>query len=74
MTKSTYHAIDPKSTAGILLREHDSVEQALAYAERKAAALLAMHNAIGLDYAQAAEDLRKEQARRRHAQSKGEHQ
>lgn len=58
-----YSAIDPKSTAGILLREHDSVEQALAYAERKAAALLAMHNAFGLDYAQAAEDLRKEQAR-----------
>lgn len=35
----------------------------MTYAERKAAALLAMHNAIGLDYARAAEDLRKEQAR-----------
>lgn len=65
MTKSTHRAIDPKSIAGILLREHDNVEQALAYAERKAAALLAMHNAFGLDYAQAAEDLREEQARRR---------
>lgn len=59
--------IDPKSTAGVLLREHDNVAQALAYAERKAAALLAMHNAIGLDYAQAAEDLREEQARQRRA-------
>ena len=57
--------IDPKSTAGILLREHDNVAQALAYAERKAAFLLAMHNAIGLDYAEAAEDLREEQARQR---------
>ena len=73
MTKSTYRAIEPKSTAGILLREHDSVEQALAYAERKAAALLAMHNALGLDYAQAAEDLREEQARRRRA-GEGEQQ
>lgn len=35
----------------------------MTYAERKATALLAMHNAIGLDYARAAEDLRKEQAR-----------
>jgi hypothetical protein len=57
--------IDPKSTAGILLREHDNVAQALAYAERKAAFLLAMHNAIGLDYAKAAEELREEQARQR---------
>lgn len=52
--------IDPKSTAGVLLREHDNVAQALAYAERKARVLLAMHNAIGLDYAKAAEDLREE--------------
>jgi len=63
MTKTTYRAIDPMSTAGILLREHDNLEQALAYAERKATALLAMHNALGLDYARAAEDLREEQAR-----------
>lgn len=57
--------IDPKSTAGMLLREHGNVAQALAYAERKASALLAMHNAIGLDYAKAAEELREEQARQR---------
>lgn len=59
--------IDPKSTAGILLREHDNVAQALAYAERKASVLLAMHNAIGLDYAKAAEELREEQKRQRHS-------
>lgn len=57
--------IDPKSTAGVLLREHDNVAQALAYAERKARFLLAMHNAIGLDYAKAAEDLREELRSRR---------
>ena len=57
--------IDPKSTAGVLLREHDNVAQALAYAERKARLLLAMHNVIGLDYAKAAEDLREEQRNRR---------
>lgn len=63
MTKTTYRAIDSKSTAGILLREHDNLDQALRYAERKATALLAMHNTLGLDYARAAEDLREEQAR-----------
>lgn len=53
--------INPKSTAGVLLREHDNVAQALAYAERKAKMLLAVHNPLGLDYAKAAEDLREEQ-------------
>jgi hypothetical protein len=57
--------IDPKSTAGILLREHDNVAQAIAYAERKAAFLQATHNPFGSDYAAAAEELRKEQARQR---------
>lgn len=50
--------IDEKSVAGVLLREHDDAYQALRYAERKSAALLAMHNAIGLDYAVAAKQLR----------------
>lgn len=59
--------INPKSTAGVLLREHDNVAQALGYAERKARFLLAMHNAMGLDYAQAVEDLREEQARQQRA-------
>ena len=50
--------LDPKSTAGVLLREHDNAAQALRYAERKAEALCSMHNAIGLDYAEAARQLR----------------
>ena len=57
--------IDHKSTAGVLLREHDNVAQALDYAERKARTMLAMHNALGLDYAKAAEDLREELRRLR---------
>lgn len=48
-------------------KEHDKVAQAIADAERKASALLAMHNAIGLDYAKAAEELREEQERQRHS-------
>jgi len=52
--------IDPKSTAGVLLREHDNLTQAAEYAERKARMLLAMHNGCGLDYAEAARQLRVE--------------
>jgi hypothetical protein len=50
--------IDPKSTAGVLLREHDNAQQALAYAERKFRALAAMNNGYACDYYKAAEDLR----------------
>jgi uncharacterized protein GlcG (DUF336 family) len=50
--------IDPKSTAGVLLREHDNLLQAAEYAERKARTLTAMQNACGLDYAEAARQLR----------------
>ena len=52
--------IDPKSTAGVLLREHDNLTQAAEYAERKACFLLGMQNGLGLDYAEAARQLRAE--------------
>lgn len=52
--------IDPKSTAGVLLREHDNLAQAAEYAERKARFLLQMQNGVGLDYAEAARQLRAE--------------
>ena len=52
--------IDPKSTAGVLLREHDNLTQAAEYAERKSRTLTAMHNACGLDYFEAARQLRAE--------------
>ena len=49
---------DPKSIAGILLREFGSPALALQYAERKARVLESMGNGIACDYAQAAQDLR----------------
>lgn len=59
--------LDPKSTAGILAREHDTLDQAARYAERKAAALAAMHNGLACDYTTAAEHLRLEIAARERA-------
>ena len=56
--------IDPKSLAGILIRKHDNLVQAVEYAERKARALCAMQNGCGLDYAEAARQLRAEMAER----------
>lgn len=50
--------IPADSLAGILLREHDSPEQAAKYAERKADLMCAMGNAMGLDYSAAAKLLR----------------
>jgi len=55
-------AIDPRSLAGVLLREHDNAEQAAKYADRKAEMLRAIGNAAGLDYAAAAKALRSLQA------------
>jgi hypothetical protein len=49
--------IRPESIAGVLLREHDSPQQAHAYAMRKADLLQAVGNAMGLDYARAAAQL-----------------
>jgi hypothetical protein len=54
---------DLGTTAGILLREHDNIEQAIRYAERKAQYLAAMGNAVGCDYALAAEQLKAYQAK-----------
>lgn len=49
--------IDPKSTAGILLREHDDMEQAARYAVRKAHMLAASGHPMSLDYQEAAKQL-----------------
>ena len=51
-------ALEAKSLAGILLREHDNVEQAVRYAERKAQLLGAMGNAMACEYQAAAKELR----------------
>lgn len=50
--------IDPTSTAGILLREHDSPEQAARYAERKATFLGSLGHSEASSYANAAQQLR----------------
>jgi hypothetical protein len=49
--------IDPKSLAGVLLREHDTPKQAFDYAMRKCRMLASMHNAVGLDYQMAAQQI-----------------
>lgn len=49
--------IDPKSTAGVLLREFSDPRAAYEYAQKKAVALTAMGNSIGLDYWLAADQL-----------------
>ena len=54
---------DLGTTAAILLREHDNIEQAIHYAERKAQYLAAMGNAVGCDYALAVEQLRSYKAK-----------
>lgn len=51
-------ALDPASTAGILLREHDNVEQAIAYAERMAQRYADSRNMMALDYQNAAKELK----------------
>lgn len=47
--------IDPKSLAGVLLREHDDASQALRYAERKAQTCFGN---MAPHYGKAADDLR----------------
>ena len=51
--------VDPKSVAGVLLREHDTPQQALKYADRKAGLLAAMGSGLACDYIGAAAQLRK---------------
>ena len=51
-------ALDPASTAAILLREHDNVEQAIAYAERMAQRYADSRNMMALDYQNAAKELK----------------
>ena len=56
MTDTT--KIDLKSVAGILLREFSAPEEAIEYAGKQARLFLASHNAIGLDYLEAIEQIK----------------
>lgn len=50
--------LDAKSIAGILLREHDTVEQAIRYAERMAQRYADSRSLLALEYQDAAEELK----------------
>jgi len=67
MTDKTYNGktIDPASVAGILLREFDTPEKAIEYAGVTAKRFLAAHNAIGLDYLEAIEQIKSTLTRER---------
>lgn len=50
--------LDPKSIAGILLREHDNVDQAIRYAERMAQRYADSRSLMAIEYQDAAEELK----------------
>jgi len=51
-------ALDPRSLAGILLRDHDNVEQAIRYAERMAQRYADSRSLMASDYQDAAQELK----------------
>lgn len=53
------HALDAKSMAAILLREHDNVDQAIAYANRVAQRYADSRNLMAMEYQDAAKELEK---------------
>lgn len=50
--------LDAKSIAGILLREHDNVEQAIRYAERMAQRYANSRSLVAIEYQDAANELK----------------
>ena len=50
--------LDAKSIAGILLREHDNVDQAIRYAERMAQRYADSRSLMAIEYQDAAEELK----------------
>jgi hypothetical protein len=49
---------DAKSLAGIILREHDNVEQAIRYAERMAQRYADSRDTMAMDYQDATQELK----------------
>ena len=49
--------LNPKSVAGILLREHDNVDQAIRYAKRMAQRYADSRSLMALEYLDAAQEL-----------------
>lgn len=51
-------ALETKSLAGILLREHDNIDQAIKYAERMAQRCADSRSLMAIEYQDAAKDLK----------------
>lgn len=51
-------ALDAKTLAGILLREHDNIEQAIKYAERMSQRYADSRNMMAIEYQTALEELK----------------
>ena len=58
LREAAQQALVAKSLAGILLREHDNVEQAIAYAERMAQRYAASRSLMAMEYLDAAKELK----------------
>jgi hypothetical protein len=58
LREAAQQALDAKSLAGILLREHDNVEQAIRYAERMAQRYAYSCSTMAMDYQNAAQELK----------------
>ena len=56
--KKLQQALEAKSLAGILLREHDNVEQAINYAERMAQRCADSRSLMAMEYQDAAKELK----------------
>lgn len=51
-------ALDAKTISGILLREHDNIEQAIKYAERMSQRYADSRNMMAMEYQTALEELK----------------
>lgn len=58
LREAAQQALDAKSLAGILLREYDTVEQAIRYAERMAQRYADSRSTMAMDYQDAAQELK----------------
>lgn len=56
-TEALKLALEAKSLAGILLREHDNVDQAIRYAERMAQRCADFRSLLAMEYQDAAKEL-----------------
>ena len=58
MSREAMQMLEAKSLAGILLREHDNVEQAINYAERMAQRCADSRSLMAMEYQDAAKELK----------------